>query len=228
MVWGMNLPSDFGQFWPDGGFEGGTGSSDGWWHRLTTHYLAQSQEEQRRLFGNGTGLDASRYSSHVWRKFTHERGTKGTPEDPPFTSIEPHEPPQSFVTEKTYRTLGSLIIFNAGIIAVDEPLKAIFERLEPGVHSFYPIDIVMPKGAVFSKQYYTLVIGKWFDSFLPDKSGPTSKNRRNYTYARSVFGGAHLWRDRRTPAITCFSDELNAAIEAADLKLPKLQKMREV
>jgi hypothetical protein len=244
MVWGMNLPSGFGQFWPEGQFEGKAANSDGWWERMIAHYLAQSHEEQQRLFDNGGELDASGYASYVSGKFIHEQGAKESPDRPPFTPIEPHEAPLSFVTEKTYRTLGSLIALNFGLLAVDEALKSIIERLEPGVHGFYPIHLIMPKGAVFPNRYYALVIGQWFDSFSPDESSPdswekngefrifyskTKKGISGLALSKTVFGNANLWRERRCGVwLTCFSDELRAEIERAGLDLPKLQKMKEV
>jgi hypothetical protein len=244
MVWGMNLPSGFGQFWPEGQFEGEAVNSDGWWERMVAHYLAQSHEEQQHLFDNGGELDASGYASYVVAKFTHECGAREGPEQPPITPIRPHEAPLSFVTEKTYRTLGSLIALNFGLLAVDEALKSIIERLEPGVHGFYPIDLIMPKDGVFSDRYYNLVIGQWFDSFCSDQSNPdswekngqcrifyskTKKGMSGLALSNAVFGNAQLWRERRCGVwLTCFSDELRAEIEGASLNLPKLQKMKGV
>ena len=244
MVWGMNLPSDFGQFWPEGQFEGEAVNSDGWWERMIAHYLAQSQEEQQRLFDNGGELDASGYASYVLGKFVHEQGAQESPEHPPFKPIEPHEAPLSFVTERTYRTFGSLIALNFGLLAVDEALKSIIERLEPGVHGFYPIDLIMSKGAVFPHCYHTLVIGQWFDSFSPDESSSdswekngefrifhskTKKGMSGLALQNAVFGNAHLWRERRCGVwLICLSDELRAEIEGAGLNLPKLQKLKEV
>jgi hypothetical protein len=247
MVWGMNLPSSFGEFWPDGDFEGESNSrSDGWSERLTSHYEAQPVEEQKRLFNydDGHGNAAHRYPGYVSEKFISEIGTKRGADRPPFTPIEPHEPPRYFETCKTYGSLGSLIMLSDRIIAVDDALKDIIEQMEPGVHRFFPIEIRMPKGAVLPKRYYTLVIGQYFDSFSPERCKPGSwRNDGDYAFehgdrkadlaglafSSAVFGKAHLWRERRRREwLTLFSDELKAAIEQAGLRTPKLNKMKEV
>ena len=102
----------------------------------------------------------------------------------------------------------------------------------------------MPKGAVFPKQYYTLAIGQFFDSFSPERSKPGSWRKdgdyafqhgdrkvdmAGLAFSSGVFGKAHLWRERRRrEGLTLFSDELRAAIEQAGLRTPKLNKMKEV
>lgn len=244
MVWGMNLPSSFGEFWPVGDFEGVSESrSDGWSERLKSYYEAQSRKEQKRLFDydDGHGNAAHRYPAYVSDKFISEIGSRRGPDRPPFTPIKPHEPPRFFETCKTYGSLGSLIKLNDRIIAVDDALKDI---MEPGVHQFFAIEISMPKGAVFPKQYYTLVIGRYFDSFSPESSKPGSwRKNGNYAFwhgdrkadmaglafSSAVFGKAHLWRERRRgEGLTLFSDDLKAAIEEAGLRTPKLNKMKEV
>jgi hypothetical protein len=239
MVWGMGLPDDFGKFWPDGEFEGG-----GWGHRLDSFCQTQPFEVQRALFDHGPSAHIADYSYYVSQKFINEVGTKVRAEDVPFTPVLPQEAPASFVTEKTYKELGSLIKLNNRILAVDDALKALIETLEPDVHQFFPIEITMPKGSVYPKSFYTLVIGQYFDSFVPEKSekgsfkpdGPdyyfhteTKKGLNGIALSQAVFGKAHLWRERRLSGewLTCFSDELNSEIEKADLRIPKLHKMME-
>src|SRR3954451_18267866 len=96
MVWGMNLPSSFGEFWPDGNFEGETESGiPGWRERLSNYYEAQPGEEQRRLFDyeGKAGSAAHYYPGQVSAKFVSEIGTRRASDMPPLTPIEPHEPP---------------------------------------------------------------------------------------------------------------------------------------
>jgi hypothetical protein len=214
--------------------------------RLKRHYQAQPPEERKRLFDydDSQGNAAHFYPGYVSGKFISEIGTKCGIDRPPFTPIEPHEPPLFFETCKTYSSLGSLIMLNSRIIAVDDALKDIIEQMEPGVHGFYPIEIRMPKGAVFPERYHTLVIGQYFDSFSPERSKPGSWRKdgdyaiehgdrkadmAGLAFSSAVFGKAHLWRERRRREwITLFSDQLKAAIEQAGLRIPKLNKMKEV
>ena len=237
MVWGMRLPVSFGEFWPDGHFEYDPKKKDtGWYNRLRLHYLSQTSEEQIRLFDyrgfdhgdNGVAYGAAHYSTYAPGKFRREVGTKGGPDSLPFARAEAHEAPLTFDAQKTYASLGSLIKFNDRILAADEMLKAMIERLEPGVHQFFPIEIVTPKGKVFSRNYHTLVIGQYFDSYSPEHSDESRKNMTGYAFSKLSFGKAHLWRDRHFPLLSCFSDELMAKIADAGLRIPRHYKMKEV
>jgi hypothetical protein len=104
----------------------------------------------------------------------------------------------------------------------------------------------MPKGKVFPKEYYTLVIGQYCDSFSPERSKPESfiaypnypdfynfeeskKGVTGLALSKANFGKAHLWHEcvfRET--LTCFSDELMTEMDKAGLHIPKHYKMKEV
>jgi len=246
MVWGMDIPGSFGDFWPEGQFEGfsegrGVPLTEGWDERLYAYYGAQPAEIREKLFKFHGDMT---YPHFVSGKFKYEIGSARRGEQP-FTPILPHEPPQSFDTSKTYKSLASLIALNFGLLAVDDALKSIIERLEPGVHQFFPIAINMSKGQVYPIQYYVLVIGRYFDSFVPEKSNPdsfrtfpdsnqvTNKESKlgvtGLAMRKDVIGGAHLWRERRFMSLlTCFSDTLQDEIVKAGLRMPKHYKMMEV
>ena len=236
MVWGMTMPVGFGEFWPDGEFEYDRKAKEsGWRDRLRLHYLAQSPEEQIRLYdyrslGNGhdsPGYGAAHYQS-ITGKFRCEIGTKDGPDHLPFTPAEAHEAPQTFDTAKTYASLGAMIKLNDRLLAADDDFRAIVERMEPSVHQFFPLEIKMPKGKTYPKNYYTLVIGQYFDSYVPEMSDEGEKHFTGRAYSKAAFGAAHLWRDRRSPLLNWLSDELKAEIDKAGLRLPKHYKMREV
>lgn len=238
MVWVMRLPNDFGVFWPSGEFEYDRTKKDtGWYDRLERHYLAQTPEEQIRLYNyrflnhgeNNVEWGAGHYRTYVSSKFRCEIGTK----DPllnhsPITPINLHEPPITFDTDKVYGSLGSMMKLNDRILAVDEALKDIIDRLEPKQHQFFPIEIVMTKGRKFSGKHYTLVVGQWFSSFVPENSDIGKKDFAGLVFSKRAFGNAHLWKDRDTPALTYFSDALKAEIEKAGLRIPKLYKLKQV
>lgn len=255
MVWGMRLPDSFGEFFPDGDFEYDPKAKEsGWRERLRLHYLAQAPEEQLRLFdyrgfdhgGNGVGYGAGEYPSYVSGKFTYGMGGKAGPDSLPFSAAEAHEAPLTFDLEKTYATLGSLIKLNSRIPAVDEALKSLIERLEPGVHQFFPIEIRMPKGRVFEKDYFTLITGQYCDSFSPERSKTdayrtyaeypgfynfekSKKGISGLALIKANFGSVHLWRERAfRETLTCFSDGLMAEIAQTGLRVPTHYKMKEV
>jgi len=249
MVWGMSLPATFGQFWPSGEFEWDPKAREsGWSERLEQYFLAQSPERQMELIAGAPDPDSpGAYSYYVAKKLNGEARMPNGPWEPDVRPIEPQEPPRSFTTDKKYQSLGSLIHLNSRMVAVDDPLKTIIERLEPGVHQFFPIDILMPKGEVFPKKYHVLVIGQYYDSFSPEHSnkeswsdyGPNYPDFYYYKYeeskkgitglavSESVFGSSHLWRERRfLGVLICFSDSLQAEITKAGLRLPAHYPMK--
>ncbi|GGC25971.1 hypothetical protein GCM10011371_11940 [Novosphingobium marinum] len=236
MVWGMALPKGFGEFWPDGDFEG-------WTDSLKGHFLESMPASQQAPFGEGP-RGALRYMGYAVDKFVKESGTVSASEKPPLSPIEPHEPPRHFDTQKTYDQLGALVMLSDKILATDEAFKAIVERLEPGVHQFFPVEIRMPKNKVFPDPYYIMVIGGYRESFSAEDSAAGSFNERRpgfcyhdtskkgtagLAFARSRFAGAHLWRERAfREELTCMSDELVGEIAAAGLRIPAHYQMREV
>lgn len=248
MVWGMSFPSSFGDYWPRGKNEGeGTErAADGWEHRLREHFVNSTPEEQARLYPLGGVSAASAawsYPFYAMMKFQKEPGSKYTPDEPPLIPIEPHEPLQFFQMERGSKNLGSMIALNAGVFAVDETVKDIIERLEPGVHQFFPVEIRMPRGKIYPVQYFVLVIGQYLDSFDPESSDECSWERTELgnvryddskagitglAFKKSVFGNAHLWRERRiNGALTSFSDQLIAEIQKRELRIPKHFQMSE-
>jgi hypothetical protein len=245
MVWGMSIPSSFGDFWPEGDFEGlDKNFNELWGERLDRYYQSLPLEQQKVLYDYGKGGDVTDYPTYVTMKFFEEIGKKSNrfPALAPLNSIKQHEPPVFFVTYKSYDSLASMIALCG--LAVDAHLKAIIERFEPGVHQFFPIEIRTKRGVVYPVQYYTLVIGQYIDAFVPEKSKEGSWRSRAldcYSYddskrgisglamSKGAFATAHLWRERRSVSpLICFSDELESAIVGAGLRLPKHYRMMEV
>lgn len=250
MVWGMSIPSSFGDYWPDGCYEGEDPQGEGGWSdRLARFYHIQTPKAQKRLFDYGPTGSAADYPIYVSQKFVSEPNGRSIqfPELPPLNSIKEHEPPRFFITYANYKSLGSLIALNFGLLAVDEHLKSIIEQFDPGIHQFYPIEIRMPRGKFYPAQYYILVIGNYIDGFCPEKSkngsyrsyGPeypdyyslvdTAKGISGISIYRDAFGNAKLWRERGlNEGLTCFSDQLEAEIAKSGLRIPKHYKMIEV
>ena len=249
MVWGFNKPSSSGKASPEGYFEDNTGRfEDGWDDRLKDHYAALPLEDQRALCDFGD-LDpewwAHLYPYYITHKMIDERGARGPDARfPRLSPIRPHEPP-IFLRCYPLRTLGSFM-FARGIPAVDEALKEIIERLEPGLHEFFPLEIRNHKNEISDHRFYTLHINQYLNSFSPEDSDPDIfRDNGNYGYIskkskagitglalkKDVFSDAHLWFERELNVgnqPVCLSDELQAAITDAGLWIPKHYRMREV
>lgn len=241
MVWGMAHPKSGGAYGPYGEYEGPVDHyGGGWKHRLEAHFRERMTDAEQAPFRG----PYSSYSGWVWSKLIYEPGTKPEPERPPLAAIADHEPPRFYQIEKGFKELASIISLPGCVWAVSEPAKVLIERVEPGSHQFYPIEIRMPRGKTYPTLYYTIVFGRYLDSFAPELSRPESVRKNgDFSYhlndskagitglalRKSVYGTAQLWRERRFGEwLACFSDRLMADLASAELLLPKHYRMMDV
>ena len=140
MVWGIEMPGSFGDFFPDGEYVG-------YDERLKAYYDNEMSDAEKAAMGMQDRLLLSRFST----KFTADKGP-----------LKPHDCPKEFKTITSYKSLASLIKLNERLPAVDRNLKDSIERLEPGVHQFWPIKITMPKDKEYPVQYYGMVIRRFW------------------------------------------------------------------
>lgn len=246
MAWGFFIGSTHGKFFPSGEFErGDVPGKKLYRQRLDQHYNLVSDEEKKRLFDPEAEGDAS-YPSYVTRKLRSEDSTryrKRLPEDLPERLIEPLELPRSFDAARPIKDLGDIIETNGRILAVSEAFKYVIEKFEAGVHQFFPIAVTDPIKGEIEQNYFIFVIQKYLDSFRPDESeeGSFEPTMQLYRFensragveglalANDVFAGCHFWVERRFASpLFCLSDELKAAIDDADLAIPKHYRVREV
>ncbi len=250
MVWGVALPSEFNAFSPRGELRG-------YDEDLAAHYKAERRPgltprhpptfvftTDRPYRSDGTAYEAfTTYALDVWIKFS---GLWGDPQlrTPPLLPVQPHEWPKEFVYARDYKTRASILELPRARCAVEEELRVLIERLDPGIHSFHPIRVVLRTGDEHPLKYHCMVVGRWLESFSlgdsdpgclsdTDSVSPTlSCSRRTYAGAAmraSVIGDAHLWRERflRGPRF-CFSDRLMEEATAAGLRLPTHFRMKSV
>jgi hypothetical protein len=244
MVWGMYLPRGGGPYGPYGNDEGPVDAyGDGWRHRLIKYYQERMPEAQKAFYRS-----ASFYAYCVLEKFQYECGHKQPGRDDlVVTPIEDHEPLRFFQAANSFKQLASVISLSNRMWAVDEAFKKIVERLEPGLHRFYPFEVRSPRGKVYPVQYYVLVVGRYLQSFSAEESRQESftahevnglkwfnldgykKDITGLALRASVFEGAHLWRERGfNEWLICLSDVLEAELASADLMLPKYYRMKSI
>jgi hypothetical protein len=216
-------PGSFGDFFPNGDYVG-------WEEEIKRYFDEEMSAEQRAAFDNWY----VRYMGQVARKFTEDMGP-----------LEPHERPSEFRMMDARKSLGSLILLNDRLLAVEATLNETIETLEPGVHQFWPLRITLPKGQEFPRQYYGMIIRRFIDSFVPEQSdarqargvgtaldlfhanGSTKKHYGDLTVRKSVSAGAHLWRERRLHSPDVFlSDELQAEITRRGLRIPRHHQLK--
>jgi hypothetical protein len=109
------------------------------------------------------------------------------------------------------------------IPCVSERMKSVIEQVEPGVHQFFPVDVVGKNGDLLAKHYffivcnrldsidreampYELIGGRW------NGAGPLNV----IIYNRRQIGGAHVWIDKYVGTITV-SNALAGALKKAKL-----------
>ncbi|WP_434621545.1 imm11 family protein [Tabrizicola sp. M-4] len=249
MVWGIFFSSDFDAFSPKGAFRG--------YHAaLAAHFNARQVPgltpkhppryvftDDRPLDGDGKPYEVFQiYVLHVSEKFHSELGENGY-HRPPLLPIAAHEWPKEFVYDRTYARKAALMEGPNRMYFVAEPLREIIERLEPGVHHFNPIRVLLPKGEEHPVQHHMMVVGRWLSAFRLQESDPKSlwdtdspspsiglplKERcRGVAMSAEAIGSAHLWCERHLRRLTfCMSDRLQAEITAAGLHIPPHYRMR--
>ncbi len=118
------------------------------------------------------------------------------------------------------------------------------EALEPGRHQFWNVELVLPKDRPEGRRWNVLVIGNSVAAFRRDKTDPSAvattgggvvilnRTQRAIDAAMldaSEIGNRHLWKDPGVIDPGFFvSDTLMARLEAADLRLPRQLRFREI
>lgn len=228
MAWALMEPQGMGDFFPRGkyvGFE----------ETLKEYYENEMSDAEKKEMGIEDVISYSRFS----RKFSGN-----------FGALKPHEMPKEYAVLENYKKLGSIIQLGERLHAVDETLKSIITRLEPDVHQFWPIRITLRKGQDYPVPYYGMVIRRFLNSFVVEKSAPGSWRKlgggdhrvlyvpysankaccAGLALSQAAIGDAHLWRETMLdpgPNIF-FSDALQAEIKSAGLRITRHYKLKDV
>ncbi len=244
MAWALKEPMSFGFYWPDGEFVG-------WDEQLYEYFeteISRAEKEQMLKkyydregvnFGKSELWNIRRYwKIQLVESMVGEIGDFVGQEAP----LDPRLFPRVFKTVRTYKSLAAMIETESRIVAVNEALKNIIERLEPGVHQFHPFRIMMPRGREYPEPYHVLRIGRVLDSFIPVEGtymgtlgrgkllaiDDTKKYLNKLAFSREKISGAHLWREKvlSRPNIL-MSDTLKQAIDDVGLRIFRHHKVKE-
>jgi hypothetical protein len=182
MAWAVEFESKVGRFYPRGNFLELR-------ERLRTYFAQEMSAEEKALFGHDVN-----YRGWVFDKFTREIGILRPGDRAMRTLPRDHEWPRIFQADSTIRGLGSAMQTTNSVLFVDEAMKGLIEALEPGIHHFRPITLLQPTSEVFPGTYFTMIIGQFRDSFIPDpETEGTLWNRSSYLGSDNVerFSGAY-------------------------------------
>jgi hypothetical protein len=234
MVWGVGFPASWGRHNPEG-------ANDNPFREQIHRLFVAMPKAIQDLYPSPK---EAWYYSAVKEKFTKdpEKHSRGYP---PYGAPAENEWPAERRLKKRHENLAPIIEAGSGTghFLVHETLKMLIEHLEPGVHTFHPIAITMPRETVYPVQYYTIMIGNWIDSFLPTVSntdcfrakmgsyfinGYTKHDMGGLVLSPERFGKAHFWREKKllTPDIF-ISDTLHEHIVRAGLEMHKTFQLSE-
>ena len=224
MVYGFDTSASFGRFFPDGEFP---------------DYEDQLKEQFQEMSIKGQ-TEQKFFNEFRWAHSDNmHRGTDFIADD---------MLPKRFVLSKHYQSLADLIELGAGI-AVTGRLRDLIERLEPGRHQFWPVEIIQRSGEAYPSAYFFLRVLSQLDAFEKEKSDPTcwkkslqilkiappkEENARGIALSRNVIAGHHIWRGfvSAEAGISGFdfyvSDTLKAAIDEAGFRTMPFYQLKEV
>lgn len=226
MAWALFDPTSVGEYYPDASY-------NDWKPRLEAYFNDIMTDDDRAKYDNWS----VNYTSKVAYKFSNDA-----------EPLKEHEKPKVLTTRSSYRSLSPIIEMTNGLLGVDETLRGIIESLEPGVHQFWPMQVVQPKGKEYPKQYYGMIIRQFFDSFVPEESpedvlyASGNYEQRRYSLLHKtkaaagqiamnsgIFGKAHLWREKRLLDPNVFiSNELKDKIDGAGLRIFKHHRVKTI
>ena len=141
--------------------------------------------------------------------------------------------PRTFRIVRGGKSLAAMIESMGGLLLVAEEVRRAIERVEPGVHQFWPVEVFHANGERSAYRYHALVIRQFRDAVIEEKSDvrvrsdsgnlschPTKANAKALTLSSERIGDAHLWRDERLLSVNVFmSNALQSAIAETGLKI---------
>jgi len=93
-------------------------------------------------------------------------------------------------------------VFQSEVIFVSDAFKDIVERHEPGVHQFFPVEVVYKDGS-FARQMYFFNICNRLDTMDRDRATAELRNgimwdprTGDFAFSLEKIGSAHAWVDK--------------------------------
>jgi hypothetical protein len=128
-----------------------------------------------------------------------------------------------------------------GSLIISEQVRDIIETFEPNVHQMLPVDLYRPKANDPFVRYYWLVVCNRIDSVDAEHSTFRRMGRNNdgmwesggdetlsLIFSRSQIAGRHMWIDPFLGSNLRISDQLGAALIAAEITGAALNKYQEI
>jgi hypothetical protein len=131
------------------------------------------------------------------------------------------------------RGLNDFAGYTQGGPSVSARLKDLIEKIEPGVHRFFPVEVQGKDGSPYGRPYWYFVVMQVIDAIRPgggvastsDRpmdgrhswtlSGP--RDRDHLAVNKEVIAGRATWRDIRLPGGSFISDALLEGMRAQNM-----------
>ncbi|CUH76198.1 hypothetical protein TRM7557_00762 [Tritonibacter multivorans] len=141
------------------------------------------------------------------------------------------EVPKRLIAKKIPQKWHDSFRVSDALSVVREPVKDIIERLDPGVHQFFPLTIETKRGKIIEGPWFAMNVTARQDSVVMEQSS-VNVNKRFPDELCSFFhdgedrvtvdagrqSGLHLWREQRFRGSLLGSDALMAELKAQKLR----------
>lgn len=142
------------------------------------------------------------------------------------------EMPRTLVLNKTRKSWPDAFFAPNALMVVRQPAKAIIEKLDPGVHQFFPLIIQTKRGIEIPGPWFAMNVSEHRDAIVRTKGFGTrliSQDQLGISYEhkdvtvdpQKLSPDLNLWRDARVNMSLLGSDTLVAALKAAKLRFFK-------
>lgn len=147
----------------------------------------------------------------------------------------PEEIPQVLIADKPRKSWPDSFRTTNGLLVVREPVKEVIERLDPGTHQFFALDITTKRGVEIAGPWFAMNVTAKQNSIIVEKSHvlidetfpemrcsffPDSRSRKGDV----VFDPSlqrpdlHLWREARFEGYLFGSKALVDALDAKGMR----------
>jgi hypothetical protein len=162
--------------------------------------------------------------------------------------LNPKEMPESLPLKKGPKSLPAVFFSNGGIVVCSGELKSIIEELDPGLHQFILIKVILKTGQDAPGTHFILNVHHTLDTIVDEMTKSTKgswtlpddpKRHGRYlseiapkagdvTVSRTKLTKTNLWREKAYPDIYMMSDLLHDRIKNAGMRFFKTVKAAEI
>ncbi|WP_146681533.1 imm11 family protein [Thioclava sp. F28-4] len=144
----------------------------------------------------------------------------------------PEEIPKNLIADKPRKNWPDIFITTNGLLVVREPVREVLERLDPGIHQFFPFDLKTKRGVAINGPWFAMNVTAEQDSIVLERSrvhlSESDPERLNSFFVEPQDGdvvvdparqsGLNLWREKRFNMSLLGSDAFQTELEAKGIK----------